>query len=776
MKRQSSSLTDKPWRFSPDPYGDGEQLGFWRDDTSTQMWPEVTLPCCFQAGRPGLDFYEGVCWYRRAFALPAEWRDRRIILRFEAVNYRAKVWINNELIGENRDGFLPFEFEIGNRILWDAENTLAVSVDNSHHEGDVPGMHVGWRGVGGIIRDVSLYATDQLHIQNVHVNASASGDMEFRVRVQDAGQAGADAVVDVTVEDKDGAAAAHLEGTTVTLAGDGGAEVILRDALSDALTWSPTTPALYHARVRLIVGGQAVDETNVTFGFRSIEATPEGLLLNGEKIYLTGFNRHEDSPRTDMAVDHETTRADLEAMKEAGSNFVRLCHYPHDSAELDMCDKLGLLVFAEIPLYFWNDEDEGRKTQAARAETATRQLERMIARDFNHPSIIFWSVSNETQEKEPEIVESNDKLLRLARKLDPTRLCVHASNKWGLAPHFKEDDVICVNYYPNVGFQRRGHDPSEFDPERLADGWRISLAEIHRLYPDKPVLVTEFGYCSFAGTNGHAFGEDIHARVLEAEFAALDQPFVCGATIWCWADHAWPVGRFIGALSISPYGVLTRDRHKLKPFWKARELFRAKQKIESAPRRSNRTSVTMIRPHMNDIPDAPFPSEYGIRPMTLDDIGLWTDIQYDAEQYIEITDRLFYSQFDSDLHAVSRRCFIVTDLRGVGVGTISAWYNRDFKGEDYGQIHWVAIRPSHQGKGLGKAAVSYAMKKLAQWHDRCYLSTATERVAAISLYLSFGFLPDVGEVSAREAWTTFNSRAEHPCVTQALANGTKENE
>ena len=152
------------------------------------------------------------------------------------------------------------------------------------------------------------------------------------------------------------------------------------------------------------------------FGFRHIKATPQGLILNGQPIFLTGFNRHEDSPHTAMAADLATTRRDLEWMKEAGANFVRLCHYPHHPAELDLCDELGLLAFEEIPLYFWNDSNEGQQTQAQRAESAAFQLERLICRDYNHPSVIFWSVSNETSDDVAEVAEGNRALIRRAKE------------------------------------------------------------------------------------------------------------------------------------------------------------------------------------------------------------------------------------------------------------------------------------------------------------------------------------------------------------------------
>ena len=351
----------------------------------------------------------------------------------------------------------------------------------------------------------------------------------------------------------------------------------LAQAMDDVTPWSPSSPTLYRAAIRLSVDGLEVDSTEVPFGFRRIEATPEGLLLNAGPVYLTGFNRHEDSPRTGMAADHEIARQDLLEMKQSGANFVRLCHYPHNPKTLAMCDEIGLLVFAEVPLYFWRDHDEGRRTNAARVRTAARQLERLVQRDFNHPSIIFWSVSNETHEGEDEVWKSNQELIRGVRRLDPTRLCVHVSNRWKQYPHFDEDDVVCVNGYPSMRIAADSV-AATADFSVATEDWRVNLTALHERYPDKPVLITEFGYASFAGTRGHAYGEDLHSRALEAEYEAFHEPYVCGATIWCWADHAWPRGSFLGGLAVSPYGVVSRDREKLGPYWTARDLF-----TESSP-------------------------------------------------------------------------------------------------------------------------------------------------------------------------------------------------
>ena len=121
-------------------------------------------------------------------------------------------------------------------------------------------------------------------------------------------------------------------------------------------------------------------------------------------------------------------------------------------------------------------------------------------------------------------------------------------------------------------------------------------------------------------------------------------------------------------------------------------------------------------------------------------------------------------EFGHDLEATLRRCFIVTKPNGAAAGTISAWYNPDYKGQDHGQIHWVAIRPAEQGVGLGKAALSYAMNQLALWHERAMLGTSTARIPAIKMYLNFGFVPDLDHPDALEAWAVVRQHITHPAL------------
>jgi beta-glucuronidase len=718
------------------------------------MWKESRVPACFEHPCRELDSYRGVCWYRRTFAVPEDFRGLRVLLRFEGVNYRSRIWLNDVELGGNTDPFLPFSFDVTSRLQDDSPNVLVVAVDNSHHQGDVPGMHVGRRGFGGILRDVYLEAIPRLSLSDVEVSpdpTASGGNLRVTLNVETTLPARVPVGLEVGGEaaDGEGTVVASLGPVPVSFAAGSSATVTLTTQVEDPSLWSPESPALYSVRLSLRHGENTVDRCQVRFGFRRIEATADGLLLNGSPLFLTGFNRHEDSPNTDGAQDLAVVRRDLERMKDAGANMVRLCHYPHHPAELDLCDELGLLAFCEIPLYFWDDAEDGRRNNARRVETATRQLTRLVNRDRHHPSIVFWSVSNETADDEPEVAESNRVLIRHVRSLDPTRLCVHVSDKWRTHPNFEEDDVICVNGYPSLAVGRSdSHTDADTEAgahgDRFggsADRWRRGLSQLRERYPDKPILVTEFGFCSISRTHGHFFGEDTQARVIEEEYAAMSAPYVCGALIWCWADHAWPPGRFEDGYAVSPYGVVTRSRHKKAAYDTARRLFRARRGLqEPAPSPSkNSKHLLMVREHMREIPQVQLPEGYTMRGMRIEDIGVWTDIERDAEEYFTVRDSLFMDQFGDDLPSIGHRCFILRDPRGLGVGTISAWYNRDFRGQDWGRIHWVALRRSHQGRGLGKAMLTHAMNVLAKHHDRAYLDTDTRRVAAVALYRKYGF-------------------------------------
>jgi GNAT superfamily N-acetyltransferase len=186
--------------------------------------------------------------------------------------------------------------------------------------------------------------------------------------------------------------------------------------------------------------------------------------------------------------------------------------------------------------------------------------------------------------------------------------------------------------------------------------------------------------------------------------------------------------------------------------------------------------VRMIRDNLDHLPGWPFPKGFGMRPMRPGDERLWEDIQRDAEPFITINDGLFDQEFGDDPEAAWQRVFLVTDPKNCAVGTMGAWYDRSSLGENYGRIHWVSTRCAFQGLGLAKASLAEALRVIARFHKKAYLSTQTKRVPAIAIYLDAGFTPHLASESDRIAWAqtapTMRNPKHRDRITTALKTST----
>lgn len=174
----------------------------------------------------------------------------------------------------------------------------------------------------------------------------------------------------------------------------------------------------------------------------------------------------------------------------------------------------------------------------------------------------------------------------------------------------------------------------------------------------------------------------------------------------------------------------------------------------------------MLRYNMHAIPEAPLPAGFRMRAMTASEGPIWEEIWSDAEPFIKIEPGLFLKSFGDDRPAIPQRCFLLISPQGSPVGTISAWYSKNFKGDDWGRIHWVAIKKEAQGHGLARAMMTFAMHEMSRWHPRAMLDTSTGRVGAIKIYLDYGFVPDLEAPHAVEAWGAFKKKLNHPALAR----------
>lgn len=576
--RQQIDLSG-PWSFKADAADIGDSLGWFMDKTDKTYWPLVDVPIGFDNCGPGMDRYFGTAWFTRNVFIPESFSGRRIVLHFEGINYNAKVWMNGKTVGENHDAFLPFDLEIGDAAKTGEENGIAVSVNNIRQLGQFP-LFEGWYGQGGFLREASLVATNPIYISETMLVASSftgtskpCGHLSLKAVVNNNSGQERPLKMRVRVLDKTGKELAGFISPEITLKIKQADEFRVEGNIPGVVYWSPDSPALYTVDVSLLHGKKVVDRQMRRTGFRSIEINDTKILVNGKPVFLLGFNRHEDSPRTGMAVDLQQAREDFSRMKSMGCNYLRFCHYPHHPGELDLCDELGLFVLAENAMNEWGHIDHPAPNPAIPLtpedapqiiENARRTLSKMVARDNHHPSIIIWSVSNENEESRDDVALGNQELIRFGKTLDPSRPWTHVSNsfrKKNWETFYVADDVIVVNVYPT-----HWYNPTEEDINAgLPKSTRImqdTLKKIHDQFPGKPIIVGEYG---FPGGDAGEEGARKQAVATEAEFRGLSAPYVAGGALWCFARHPWPW------YNVSSYGYISRDRMSTFPAFKVVE-------------------------------------------------------------------------------------------------------------------------------------------------------------------------------------------------------------
>ena len=353
--------------------------------------------------------------------------------------------------------------------------------------------------------------------------------------------------------------------------------------LPDAPLWSLEQPSLLSARVALTAGAGELDAVEKRFGVRSLEARGRRILLNGRPVRIRGVNRYDEFPGRGPVVDEATVRADLLAVKQAGADLVRV-HYPQGPALLRVADEIGLLVMEEVPLNWWRAPWHPRVPQEFEndriVDLAEQALEQMVRRDGSHPSLAVWSMSNECQTADELGIRAMERLLRRARALDPSRLATYVSNRDEEKNRaFALADIVAVNLYFGMFQDPLARDVAEIE-ERVYRPTRARLEAITRLFPDKPVLLSEFGALGVPGTAGPLrSSEEFQAAYLAAVWRAVaDVPEVAGGVVWSWADYRHRHG-FTNDFptEFGLFGLVTLDRRPKKAFSEMQRLWRAEE-------------------------------------------------------------------------------------------------------------------------------------------------------------------------------------------------------
>ena len=481
--------------------------------------PTMKIPSDWNTQDERLFFYEGTVWFKKSFqAKPSD--DYRTLLYFGAVNYDSHVWVNGKKAGHHVGGFTPFNYDISS-LLKDGENVVIVKVDNKRHAEDVPTQIFDWWNYGGITRDVKLVKVPHVYLEDYDLHLLRKGgsekwkEMTFSAKLN-AKEAGHKVVVNIPE--------LKLEKQLVTDA-EGKVSATLKIAAKKLQLWNPEHPKLYQVRLSL-------DASTFTdeIGFRTIETRDKQILLNGKPIFLKGISIHEEKPNGGgRAHSVEDARTLLGWAKELGCNYVRLAHYPHNENMVREAERMGLMVWSEIPCY-WTIAWTNPKT----FENAKQQLSDMIARDHNRANVVIWSIANET----PHSAERDNFLGRLAkhaRSLDDTRLISMAMEVTGAANYVNRlndnmnqyVDVVSFNQY--IGWYRDVNDASKMK-------WEIPY--------NKPVIISEFGggaKYGYHGAKNQRWTEEFQENLYIENTAMLDKiEGLAGTTPWILKDFRSP--------------------------------------------------------------------------------------------------------------------------------------------------------------------------------------------------------------------------------------------
>lgn len=460
-----------------------------------------------------LFFYEGTVWYKKSFDYQRQ-PNTRVFVYFGAANYQADVYLNGEKVGQHEGGFTPFNFEI-TRLIRDRDNFLVVKVDNKRRRDAVPTLMTDWWNYGGLTRSVQLVETPDTFVHDYLVQLQKGTMNRVRGLVK---LDGARLGQRITVRIPEAGVSRSFQADA-----SGVAAIDFTAALK---LWSPEDPKLYE-----VVIEAETDRVSDRIGFRSIETRGTEILLNGRPIFLRGICMHEEAPfRGGRAYSREDARTLLGWARELGANFVRLAHYPHNENTIREADRLGILLWSEIPVYWtilWDNP--------ATLENARNQLSEMIARDKNRAAVVIWSVANETPLSDARLSFLKN-LISHARSLDSTRLLSAAMERHYINPTTQmiDDplgeflDVLGCNEY--VGW---------YDglPAK-ADGlqWKSKY--------DKPLIMSEFGGDARYGHHGDSltrWTEEYQESIYEHQIRMLKNiPFLRGTSPWILMDFRSP--------------------------------------------------------------------------------------------------------------------------------------------------------------------------------------------------------------------------------------------
>ena len=571
IKRKRYSL-DGIWNFKQGEYAPGVDARLSAEDL-------MVVPSSFNdvAVESEKRYFIGDSWYERTFAVPSFESDEELVLRFGSVTHQAKVYVNGQLLGEHVGGFTPFEVRIPEELTNGNELLISVCANNildhttlpvgNYSEEVLPDGSVKKKVVenfdffnyAGIQRPVQLLVLPKARIEDIVVTYDVhENDATVKVAVEHTANGG---TAKVTLLDENG---------EVVAKGEAGSEL----EIANVRRWEVLDAYLYTAKVELFAGEELIDEYEELFGVRTIRVENGQFLVNDKPVYFKGFGKHEDSYVNGRGFNEAVNLMDLNLMKSIGANSFRTAHYPYSEEMMRLSDRMGFLVIDEVPAVglFANfsaalDSVSGGKNSLKTwefyetMENHKLALRELVARDKNHACVVLWSVANEPDGAGEGADKYFEPLVKYVKELDPQKRPTTVVNikmatpeRDLISPHI---DVLCLNryygWYVNYG-----------DIEGARVGLRNELLKWQEKYPDKPIIMTEYGADTLPGYHSNwdvPYTEEYQERFHQMNHEVFDElkNFV-GEHVWNFADfetNSYTLIRIQG----NHKGLFTRDRN-----------------------------------------------------------------------------------------------------------------------------------------------------------------------------------------------------------------------
>ncbi|MEI8341359.1 MAG: glycoside hydrolase family 2 TIM barrel-domain containing protein [Verrucomicrobiota bacterium] len=566
---------DSGWKFIRQDVPGAQAIKF--DDSK---WESVNVPHTWNSkdGQDGGDnYYRGPGWYRRNLHLDAGVAGKSLFLKFDGAALVTEVFVNGQPAGTHKGAFGAFCFDVTSLLKPGADNEIAVRVDNAKNPAVAP-LGGDFTVFGGLYRDVQLleldklsispldYASSGVYLKQVQVN-DKSAEIIIETLLRNANGTEKNPSLKYTVTDAKGKVVLTATGSQ-TVAASGTATATQNLTLENPHLWNGCNdPYLYQVKVDLLNDGKLADTVTQPLGLRYFKVDPDkGLFLNGSHYPLHGVNRHQDRRNKGWAIGPAEHKEDFDMIMEMGCTGVRLAHYQHADYFYSLCDKGGLVTWAELPLV--NALGATPEFDA----NASEQLNELIKQNFNHPSILFWSLFNELHDGGKWLDAVPDwsllpKLNAQAHQLDPSRLTASAACIKPNDPQNRVTDLVAFNRYPGWYYDK-------------PDGWPKALEGMKEALPGSSIGISEYG----AGANilhheadlkqpkpgGNWHPEEWQSHIHETAYQAMEKyPWLWCTFVWNMFDFAVDV-RDEGELpGLNDKGLVTQDRKTKKDsfFW-----------------------------------------------------------------------------------------------------------------------------------------------------------------------------------------------------------------